>query len=120
VSNRFALREFDSLGVEGSLLTLDGTNPPAVGAGLFVPQCGGLTLQKGLESAFGDSLGGGVSDLLHHCEIDIESGTLVAEGASGDDFSPLSGEEAKLVEFARSERTSGHETSCQEVTAKPI
>lgn len=119
VADRFVLPEFDPLGSQGSLLTLDGTGPPAVGAGLLIAQGGGLTVEEGSEGAVGETLGGGVGDLLHRVEVHVESGSVVAEGTTGDDFAPLGGELAEFEEFFRGERTTCHETPCPEVTTRP-
>jgi hypothetical protein len=48
-----------------------------------------LLFEEGLEGSRGKSAGRGVGDLLHRTEIDVESGPVVAEGASRDDFAPL-------------------------------
>lgn len=86
---------------------------------MLVAQGGGLAVEEGLEGAFGEAGGGGVGDLLHHVEVDVESGSVIAERAAGDDFPPLGGELAEFEEFRRSERTPGHEVSCLAVAAKP-
>jgi len=70
-----------------------------------------LLLQEQLEGSFGESLGGGGGDLLEGAEVDIESGAVVAEGPSGDDFAPLGGEVAELVKFGRGEWWSAHGVS---------
>jgi hypothetical protein len=119
VADRFVLPEFDALGSQGSLLTLDGTGPSAVGTGLLIAQGGGLTVEEGSEGAVGESGGGGAGNLLHRIEVHVESGSVVAEGTTGDDLAPLGGELAELEEFFRSERTTCHKTPCPEVTTKP-
>jgi len=119
VSDRFVLLEFDSLGSQGSLLTPDGTSPSAVGAGLLIAQGGGLTVEESLEGAFGEALGGSVGDLLHGVEVDVESGSVIAERAASDDFAPLGSELTEFQEFLWGERTTSHEASSQEVTTKP-
>jgi hypothetical protein len=85
---------------------------------LFLTQGGGLTLQEGLQGAFGQTGGRGLSDLFHGVEVDVEPRTVVAEGPTSDDFSPLGSELAEFVEFLRGEWTAGHEMSCLAVTAK--
>jgi hypothetical protein len=86
---------------------------------LFLTQGGGLTLQEGVQGAFGQARGGGVGDLLHRVEVHVESGSVVAEGPTSDDFAPPSGELAEFEEFFWGERTTCHETPCPEVTTKP-
>ena len=42
----------------------------------------GLLFEEGLEGSLGKPGGRSVGDLLHSTEIDVESGSVVAEGAS--------------------------------------
>lgn len=100
------------MNLERTFLTADGTGPSARGTGLLFAQGGGLLFEKGLQSALGESSGGGPGELLHGVEIDVESRTVVAEGASGDDFAPLGGEALELLELFGSERTACHDASC--------
>ena len=58
----------------------------------------GLLLQELGQGAFGQTCGGSVDDLLHRVEVDIQTGPLVAEGAAGDDFTPVGGEGADFLE----------------------
>src|SRR5947199_9080146 len=92
VADRFALLQGGPLHLEGALLTAEGARPSAVGTGLLLAQGLRLLVEEGLQGSFGEARRGSVGDLLHGAEIDIESGPRVAEGASGDDFAPLSGE----------------------------
>jgi hypothetical protein len=72
----------------------------------------GLLLEKGLQGALGEAGSGGVGDLFHGAEIDIESGSLLTEGVSGDDFAPLGGESAEFLEFLGGEAAWCHDASC--------
>jgi len=117
VGDRFALGEFDPLRLEGSLVAADGTGDAAVGARLLVAEGGGVTVEEGLEGALGEALSGRVGDLFHRGEVDVESGSVVAEGASGDDFPPLGGQLAEFEEFVGGEGTACHDVSCQRVPA---
>jgi hypothetical protein len=51
----------------------------------------GLLLHEGRQGALGNAGGGRLGDFFHGGQIDIESRSLLAEGASGDDFAPLGG-----------------------------
>jgi hypothetical protein len=65
---------------------------------LLLAQSAGLLVQEGLQAAGVEPGGGGLGDLLHGVEVDIESGTLGAEGAAGDDVAPRSGEVTDILE----------------------
>jgi hypothetical protein len=86
---------------------------------LLLPQGGRLLVEERLQSAFGHAGGRGLSDLLHRVEIDIESRTLVAEGAAGDDLAPLRRELPQFIELLGRERSPCHDASHQRVTAEP-
>jgi hypothetical protein len=58
---------------------------------LLVAEALGLLLQQAGEGALGQPLGGGLGQLLHGGQIDVEAGPLVAEGLVGDDFAPAGG-----------------------------
>jgi hypothetical protein len=51
---------------------------------------------------------GGVGDLFHGAKVDVESGSVVPEGASGDDFGPLFGEVVELLQFVGRELVRCH------------
>jgi len=70
-----------------------------------------LLFEEGLQGAFSQSGGGGVGDLFHRGEIDIESGAGVPEGAPGNDFAPLGGEVPEFLEFVGGEGASCHDAS---------
>jgi hypothetical protein len=72
----------------------------------------GLLFEQGLQGALGESGGGGEGDLLHGIQVEVESGSVVAAGASGNDFAPLSGEAAKFMEFFGGEGAACHDASC--------
>jgi hypothetical protein len=112
VANRLALLQLGAVYLEGALLPADGTRPSALGTGLLLAQGVGLLFQERLQSAFGEAGGGGVGDLLHGIEIDIEPRPLVAEGAAGDNFTPLSGEAVEFLEFLGGEGAACHDASC--------
>jgi hypothetical protein len=58
----------------------------------------GLLLQEGREGALEQSGRGRSGDGFHHGQIDIGTWAEVAEGPSGNDFSPLGGEVTDLLE----------------------
>jgi hypothetical protein len=78
---------------------------------LLLPQGVGLLFEEGLQGALVEPGGGGLSDLLHGVEIDVESGAVVAEGAAGDDFAPLGRQITEFLELWGSELASRHDAS---------
>jgi hypothetical protein len=71
----------------------------AVGTGLLWGELVGLLLEEQLEGPFGQALCGRGGDLFHGSEVDVESGSVVAEGPFGDDFGPAGGKGAEFLEF---------------------
>jgi hypothetical protein len=112
------LLEWYALDLERTFLPSEDAKASAVGTGPLLAQRLGLLFEEGLEGSFRKSGGRGVSDLLHGAEIDIESGSFVAESASGDDFAPLSGEAVEFLEFVGGEGARGHDASCPGVESK--
>jgi len=92
VSDRFVLFEFDSLGLEVSRFSTHGAHVSTVWTRLLLAEGVGLLFEERLECPFRDALCGGLGDLFHECEVDIETGAVFAEGTTRDDFSPLGGE----------------------------
>ena len=84
--------------VQGAWLAADGTQGAAVGTGQFLAERLSLLFQECGQSSFGQSVGGGLSNLFHGVEIGVESGSGVAEGASCDDFAPAFGEVTDFLE----------------------
>jgi hypothetical protein len=66
---------------------------------LFLGELVGLLLEQELESPFGQPFRGHGGDLFHGSEVDVESGSVVAEGPFGDDFGPAGGKGAEFLEF---------------------
>lgn len=77
----------------------------------------GLALQEGLQGALVEAGGGGLGDLLHGVEVDVESGAVVTEGAAGDDFAPLGRQITEFLELLRGKLAACHEGSCLGVRA---
>jgi hypothetical protein len=91
--------------VQGAWLAGDGTGGAAVGAGKLLAEGLGLLFQERGQGSFGQPVGGGLGDLFHGVEVGVESGSVVAEGASCDDFAPVLGEVTDfLEEFGGSSR----------------
>jgi hypothetical protein len=72
----------------------------------------GLLFEQGLESALGQPRGGGARHLFHGVEIHLQSRTVIAEGAAGDDFAPTGGEVADFLEVSGGKLTTRHGESC--------
>jgi hypothetical protein len=102
------------------LLRTEEARTSAIGAGLLLSQGVGLSLEEGLQGALGEAGGGSECDLLHGVEIDVESGPVVAEGASGDDFAPLGGEVVEFLEFFGGQGAACHAASCVEVKRRTV
>jgi hypothetical protein len=77
----------------------------------LLPQGVGLLFEEGLQGALVEPGGGGLRDLLHGVEIDVESGAGVAEGAAGDDFAPLGRQITEFLELLGGELASRHGAS---------
>ena len=88
VAHRLVERELAALDGQGSVLVVDRARSAAVGAGLLGAKGLGLLLQKGTQGALGQTGRGGCGDLLQRLEVDVRAGTRLAEGTTGDDFSP--------------------------------
>jgi hypothetical protein len=72
-----------------------------------------------LQRAFGQAGRRRLGDLFHGVEIDIESGTVVAEPATGHNLAPLGRELTDFLEFLGREPTACHDASSLGVNAKP-
>jgi hypothetical protein len=110
------LVELSAADREGAWLALDGARPAAGGTGLFGSQGLSLLFEAGLQGPFGQAGGGRLGNLLHGVEIDVEPGSGVAEGASGDDFAPLGSEVTQFLELLGGKLASRHGASCARVT----
>lgn len=72
----------------------NGAGSAAAGTRLLLAKAGGLAFEEEPEGALVEAGGGGLGDLLHEIQIDIEIRAVVAEGAAGDDLAPAGGEVA--------------------------
>ena len=82
------------------------------GTGLGVAQGLGRLPQGGGQRALRQADRSGAGDLLHHVEVHVEAGAVVAEGAAGDDFAPALGEVADLLQQLGGELAARHGVSC--------
>lgn len=92
----------------GAWLVRNGAAHTAVGTVSGISEAVGLTFEEVGEGSFGESLGGGIGELFHSVEIDVASGSVVAEGLSGDNFPPVGGEFADLLEKFRGKLSCRH------------
>lgn len=60
-----------------------------------------LLFQESGESAFGQARGRGPGELFHGGEVGVQSGAVVAEGPSGNDFAPAGGQVTDFLEEFR-------------------
>ena len=98
MSDRFVGGDGAAGPVQGAWLAGHGTESAALGAGKLLAERLGLLFQECGQGSFGQSVGGGLGKLFHGVEIGVESGSVVAEGASGDDFAPVLGEVTDFLE----------------------
>jgi hypothetical protein len=74
-----------------------------------------LLFEKLFDGSRGEAFGGGDGHVFHGIEVDIESGSVVAEGLAGDNFAPLFGEVVDGDEIFVCESASCHDQSLLEV-----
>ena len=80
-----------------------GTVLPTLGTGVDRAEALGVLSEQLLDGPLGQGLRGVDGDLFEGVEIDIVGRSGLAEGASGDDFSPVQGQ---VTEFGGSRRLS--------------
>jgi hypothetical protein len=99
VADRLAVLDgLTAVEVQRPGLVPHGARPAAAGARLLVAEGLGLLFEEGGKGALGESGGGRGGELLQGGERDSEARPVVAEGPPGDDFAPLGGQSADLVE----------------------
>lgn len=118
VADRFALLQSGALHLKRAFLAADSTGSSTVGTGSLFAEGDGLPLQEGLQGSLGESGRGRGRDLLHSIEIDVESGSVVAASASGDDFAPLGSETTEFLQLLGGEGAACHDASCRGVTTR--
>jgi hypothetical protein len=60
-----------------------------------------LLFEQSSQGSLEQSLGGSLGDLFQGEQIEIERGAWIAESATGNDFSPLGGQVAEMLEVLR-------------------
>lgn len=108
MAERLAVGECAAVGDQGARLVGYRASAAAVGAGGLSGEGLGLQFEEGGEGAFGQAAGGRGGDLFEGEEVDIQSGAGVTEGAAGNNFAPLGGGVADVVELLGGQRGSGH------------
>ncbi len=98
MSDGFVLGDGAAGPLPGAWLVRKGTTGAAVGTKSGASQTLGLPFEQVGEGSFGESGGGGLGDWFHGVEIDVESGSVVAEGSSANNFAPMGGKVADLLE----------------------
>jgi hypothetical protein len=100
-------------GVDMQLVGLppDGAEGAASRAGLLRAEGVGLLFQEGGEGAFGESSSGSGGNLLQGGEVAIEAWSRVAEGPSGNNFTPLGGQIADVPEVLGGDMLPCHKLS---------
>lgn len=104
-------------GDDRSRFPLDGTDPLAGRTGERLGEALGVLAGEVFDGPFGQSGGGGRSDLFHLVEVDVESGTGLAVDASPNDFAPLFGEGFDGLEILGCRFACGHGASCHALGA---
>jgi hypothetical protein len=101
MTNRLVESELPPFDNQRSVLVAHGTESAAIGAGLFAGEGLGLLVQESAEGALSQTGRGGGRDLLHGLEVEGTVGVRLRADATGNDFSPLGGEVADLLQRLR-------------------
>lgn len=112
MSDGFRRREGGPGRDEGSGFGVDRTDRTALGTGLGGAQGLRLLVEEGGECPVGQPVRGGLGQLLHEIEVDVQAGARGAEGAAGNDFAPIGGEGPDFLEHLGRKRTAWHGKSC--------
>jgi hypothetical protein len=84
---------------------------------LLIAQVLSLLCRGLFEGASRQAAGRGLSDLLHLSQIDIQPGSLVPEGTSDDDSSPVLGDIGDALQIIGRQLARAHEEILLEVRA---
>jgi hypothetical protein len=95
----FVLNPMASWEVECPGFALDRARALTVGTGVLGSEGLCLLFQEGVEGSLDQSAADLEGHFLQDAEADVEPGSLRPEGASGHDFSPLSGEFADFADI---------------------
>ena len=98
MSDGFVLGDGAAGPLPGAWLVRKGAAGTTVGTMRDGSEALGLPFEQVGEGSFGESGGGDIGDLFHGVEIDVESGSVVAEGSSANNFAPIGHEFADLLE----------------------
>ncbi len=112
VADGLAQRELAALDGQRSVLVVDQAVPATVGAGRLGTEGLGLLLQEGAEGALGQAGRRRGGHLLQRLEVDVRARAGLAEGATGDAFSPLGRQVTDFLDLLRREFARCHEPSC--------
>src|SRR5262249_32805932 len=116
VTHGLVQREVAALHSQGSVLVVQQARSAAVGARRLGAEGLGLLLQEGGERTLGQASGRGRCDLLQRPKVDLGAGAGLAEGATGNDFSPLGRQVTDFLDLLRRESALRHEQSCLVLT----
>ena len=86
---------------QGARLAADGAKRATARARLLRAQGAGLLLEQDCQCALGESGSGRAGQLLQGVEVHVQTGTLGAESAAGDDFAPAGGQVTDFTEELR-------------------
>jgi hypothetical protein len=112
VSDRFLGRKGGPRRGEDSGFAVERTDGATLRTGLGFAQSLGLLVEESGERPLGQTVRGGLGQLLHEIEVDVQAGASGAEGAAGNDFAPVSGERTDFLEQFGRKRTAWHGKSC--------
>ena len=115
MSDRFVRGKGGPRRGEESGFGMEGANGATLGTGLGLSQGLGLLLEKGGKRPLGQALRGGLSELFHEVEVDVQARSRGPEGTAGNDFAPVGGKGADFLEQFGREGTPRHGKSCLEL-----
>jgi hypothetical protein len=115
MTHRFVVRQLAALDNQRPRLASERAGRAAGRTGLLRPQRLGLLFQEDGNRPLRQSGRSRLSDLFHGGQIDVGAGSGVAEGASGDDLTPLGGQFADILEVLGVELRVRHRLSLLEL-----
>jgi hypothetical protein len=101
--------------VEGTVFASHDAGLATARTRLLLAEGVGLLFQEGSQSALGESGSGCRGELFQGGEVGVERGAGVAEGPTGKDFAPLSGEIMDVLEVLGRKLRACHRLSCLDV-----
>ena len=109
MSDGFVLGDGAAGPLPGAWVAGNGTAGAAVGTKRGGSECLGLLFEEVGERSFGESCGGSVRELLHGVKIGVESGSVVAESSSSNNFAPVGGKVVDFLEQFRGKLAGWHD-----------